>query len=52
MKRKTYYVRRRGTAKIVRALPCGGDLGRAKRLFAALYTPRLYYLSNDKGETL
>ena len=52
MKQKTYYVRRKGTAKIVHAFFCGGDLERAKRLFAALYTPRLYYLSNDKGETL
>jgi len=46
-----FYVRRRGTARIVKVY-LGLSLEQAKNLFASLYTPKLYYLSNDKGETL
>jgi len=50
MKQKTFYVRKKGTAKIVHVF--FGNLKRIRWLFSVLYSPAIYYLSDGKGVTL
>ena len=50
MKQKTFYVRKKGTAKICHVY--FGNLKRAKYLFGLLFNTKLYYLSDEKGVTL
>ena len=52
MKQKTYYVRRKGTAKIVFVFLDDGDIERIRHQVYEVFSPKRYYLSNDKGETL